>query len=343
MSIPPLLSPDEPLRLQALRKLNIIETPLEERFERITRLASRILEVEVAAVSLVEANREWFKSVQGNNVSESPRDVSFTGHTILQKEVLVIPDARLDERFKDNPLVSGPIPCVFYAGCPLMSVDGFCVGALCVSDSKPRQFSEHDVQSLRDLAALVEGELRAASSIASLVEVVSVEARRALIDGLTRMWNREGVIKFADRCMKKFQASSSGLALVMVDLDHFKQINDTHGHAAGDEVLRICARRMLGAIRESDVLGRLGGDEFVLLLPDCESEQAALKTAQRVREHLTASPVETHAVSIPITASLGVRYIPPGTPDSFEEIMERADKALYEAKHLGRDKVAISE
>jgi diguanylate cyclase (GGDEF)-like protein len=340
MPTPPALSPDEPLRLRALRKLNIVDTPLEERFERITRLARRLLEVEVAAISLVEANRQWFKSAQGHHVTETSRDVSFCGHTILQDEVFVVPDARLDKRFSDNPLVTGPMQNVFYAGCPLKSEEGLSIGAMCVADSRPREFNDHDIQALRDLTALVEAELRAASSIASLVEDISVESRRALIDSLTRMWNREGILKLVHSGLEKNRSGTSGLALVMVDLDYFKQINDQHGHAAGDEVLRVCARRMLAAIRESDALGRLGGDEFLLLLSDCASEEAALKAAMRVREHLTATPVQCQTVSIPITASMGVNFITADSADSVDQILARADSALYDSKRQGRDRVS---
>lgn len=340
MPTPPLLSTDEPLRLEALRKLNIIDTPLEERFERITRLAKRLLQVEVAAISLVEANRQWFKSAQGHHVTETSRDISFCGHTILQNEAFVIPDARLDARFLDNPLVTGPMQNIFYAGCPLKSADGFKIGAMCVADSKPREFGDQDIQALRDLTALVEAELHAASSIASLVENVSVEARRALIDDMTRMWNREGIFKLANGCLDKARSGTSGLALVMVDLDHFKQVNDQFGHAAGDEVLRVSSRRMLGAIRESDAVGRLGGDEFLLVLPDCESEESALQVAARVRKDLTATPVQCQATSIPITASLGVRFITSDSVDSIEEIIARADSALYDSKRQGRDRIS---
>lgn len=343
MATPPMLSPDEPLRIEALRKLNIVETPLEERFERITRLACRTLKVSVAAVSLVEASRQWFKSAQGHNLCETSRDVSFCGHTILQEDLFQVPDARLDSRFADNPLVTGPMQCVFYAGCPLKAVDGSNIGAFCICDSKPHELSAEDIQTLRDLTALAEGELRSNTTIATLAHSVSVEYRRALIDSLTRMWNREGIFKIANNTLERSRAGASGLALIMVDLDHFKQINDRFGHAAGDEVLRVCARRMLSGIRETDAVGRVGGDEFLLLLPECDSETTALRIAERVRSHLTTSPVQNHEAVIPVTASLGVRYVPPETADSIEQIMERADHALYDAKHLGRDKIASSK
>src|SRR5262245_38724444 len=101
--IAPPLSPDEPLRLKSLRATKQLDTPLEERFERITRLARRLLQAPIAAISLVDADRQWFKSIQGGAICETDRTISFCGHTILQDEVMVIPDAREDERFSDNP------------------------------------------------------------------------------------------------------------------------------------------------------------------------------------------------------------------------------------------------
>src|SRR4051812_17284965 len=105
--IAPPLSPDEPLRLQALHRARLLDTPLEERFERITRIATRLLNVPVSAISLVDAERQWFKSIQGCDLQETPRNISFCGHVILQDNVMIVPDAREDARFSDNPLVSG--------------------------------------------------------------------------------------------------------------------------------------------------------------------------------------------------------------------------------------------
>ena len=107
MTIPPPLSPDEPIRLEALRSLNIVDTPLEERFERITRMTQRLLGVKIAAISLVESDRQWFKSIQGCDTKETTREISFCGHAILQDDIFVVENADEDERFKDNPMVTG--------------------------------------------------------------------------------------------------------------------------------------------------------------------------------------------------------------------------------------------
>ena len=105
--IEPPLSPDEPFRLNSLRQLDLLDTPLEERFERITRLGRRLFQTPICAVSLIDADRQWFKSIQGLDAAQTSRDVSFCGHTILQHEILLVQDARLDPRFAKNPLVTG--------------------------------------------------------------------------------------------------------------------------------------------------------------------------------------------------------------------------------------------
>lgn len=155
----PPLPDDELPRREALFKLRMLDTPAEERFDRITRIASALFCVPIALVSLVDAHRQWFKSRQGLEVSETPRSISFCGHAILAEGPFVIENALLDERFADNPLVTGELNLRFYAGMPLKSIDGHSLGTLCLIDREPRYFSNKDVTLLRDLAAWAELEL----------------------------------------------------------------------------------------------------------------------------------------------------------------------------------------
>jgi GAF domain-containing protein len=151
--------PDEPERLGALRRLRILDTPPEERFDRITRLARHLFDVPTALITLVDADRQWFKSCVGLEIAETPRGVAFCAYTILRDEPLVIPDARLDPLVADNPFVVGPPHVCFYAGQALRSPEGHRVGTLCIVDVRPRELSPADVQALQDLAALAEAEL----------------------------------------------------------------------------------------------------------------------------------------------------------------------------------------
>lgn len=151
----PIKPPDELDRVAELHDLRLLDTQPEERFDRLTRISQRLFGVSIALVSLVDQDRQWFKSKQGLDAVETPRNISFCGHAILADGPFVIEDASLDARFADNPLVTGPLGIRFYAGMPLQGPQGYKVGTLCLIDQKPRKFSLDDVATLRDLAALV--------------------------------------------------------------------------------------------------------------------------------------------------------------------------------------------
>lgn len=169
MLIPPRPS-DEAFRVEALHRLDLLDTPPEPRFDRIVRLAARLFGVRTALVSLVDAERQWFKARAGLEACETPRDISFCGHAILDPEGLVVEDAHHDPRFADNPLVTGP-PCIrFYAGAPIHGPEGLPLGTLCLLDSGPRAFGPEERQALKDLAAWVERELLSSGEEAGLVQ-----------------------------------------------------------------------------------------------------------------------------------------------------------------------------
>ena len=153
------LPSDEIPRLAALRGLHILDTPPEERFDRITRLAAAHFDVPVALISLVDENRQWFKSTCGIEASETPRDESFCAHAVLSREPLIVPDALLDARFAENPIVTDMPRIRFYAGYPLFVGDGRCIGTLCILDTRPRDLSEQELARLGDLAELARAEL----------------------------------------------------------------------------------------------------------------------------------------------------------------------------------------
>jgi len=146
---------NEDIRLQALRELLILDTPPEERFDRIAAFAAQEFDMPVVLLSLIDEQRQWFKARVGLEIAETPRDISFCGHTILRDETMVVPNAALDERFADNPLVTGDPHIQFYAGAPLKLPNGQTVGTLCLLDRQPRTLDEVDLAilaSLRDLA-----------------------------------------------------------------------------------------------------------------------------------------------------------------------------------------------
>ncbi|WP_019528081.1 GAF domain-containing protein [Dasania marina] len=154
-------SPDnEAQRLLDLVAHNILDTKADERFDRIARLAQRTFNVPIALVSIVDKDRQWFKSRCGLDAEQTSRDISFCGHAILGDAVFVVENALEDERFSDNPLVTGPPNIRFYAGCPLSSSQGHKLGTLCIIDDKPRSFDSESRELLASFAEMVECELK---------------------------------------------------------------------------------------------------------------------------------------------------------------------------------------
>jgi sigma-B regulation protein RsbU (phosphoserine phosphatase) len=171
--------PEEGERLAALRSLNVLDTGPEERFDRITQMLTRVFHVPMAYVSLVDADRQWFKSSCGLEDSETPRDISFCGHAILDERVLVIPDALADVRFADNPLVTGPPHIRFYAGQPLRGPGGYNIGTLCIADHRPRHFPDSELETLAALARIVERELNLTETVQLQRELLALKEQAA--------------------------------------------------------------------------------------------------------------------------------------------------------------------
>lgn len=179
----PIKPPEEVERLAEVFGLGLLDTPREERFDRITRTAQRLFDMPIALISLIDQGRQWFKSCHGLNVNETARGISFCGHAILSDRAFIVHDAAADPRFFDNPLVTGDAHIRFYAGMPLHSVNGFRLGTLCVIDHVPRSFSDADIATLRDMAAWAELELNVVSIRHATAEAKEREARlRAIVD-----------------------------------------------------------------------------------------------------------------------------------------------------------------
>ncbi|GGX12491.1 GGDEF domain-containing protein [Pigmentiphaga litoralis] len=316
----PLTPTDEPTRVDTLRALNILDTAPEERFDRLTRLAKRLFGVPIALVSLIDTNRQWFKSRQGLDVPETPRDQSFCGHAILEDDILLIPDAALDERFSDNPLVLGEPHIRFYAGCPLRVSNGSKLGTLCLIDKNEREFGEEDKALLRDLARMAEQEIAA--------------IQLATMDELTMVSNRRGFEALAQHAIGLCTRLELPATLLFFDLDGFKQINDTFGHAEGDRALVSFARLLLDVFHESDVVGRLGGDEFVVMVTSMETGMLAA-TRQRLQAAVDAYNQATQR-GYTLAFSVGSVELDPNRHKTIQDLLSVADKEMYEHKRSKR-------
>jgi diguanylate cyclase (GGDEF)-like protein len=152
----------EKRRLTALKRLGILDTAPEERFDRLTNIVRRIYQVPIALISLIDDDRQWFKSKQGLEVDETPRADAFCDYTIREDKLFIVEDTTCDVRFKDNPLVTGPPYVRFYAGMPIREPGGFKIGSLCIIDQSPRKVQEMDLDLLRSIASLAEDEIERA-------------------------------------------------------------------------------------------------------------------------------------------------------------------------------------
>ncbi|QDH60285.1 GGDEF domain-containing protein [Pandoraea pnomenusa] len=323
--------PDEAERLAALRRYEILDTPPEPAFDRIVRLASYVLGTPISLVSLIDESRQWFKARQGLEAEQTPRSMAFCAHAILDDEVLVVPDARADRRFADNPLVVGEPNIRFYAGAPLRTPQGHRLGTLCVIDRKPRTLDDEKRALLADLSALVVDELE-------LRRVNQVLGDMAMRDALTGALNRRAFLLQAERQFAAARAQQRRLAVLMLDLDHFKAINDTWGHAVGDRVIVELTVVLRATLRKDTMIGRLGGEEFAVLLPDADAERA-MQAAERLLTAIGGASVPGPHAPIRFSASIGVGGLAPDDAE-FGTVLQRADRALYAAKQAGRNRVA---
>lgn len=316
----------EKARLENLHDYQVLDSEPEEAFDRITRVAKSALRVPIALVSLVDKDRQWFKSRQGLETTETPRDFSFCTHAIRKRDPFIINDALTDERFRNSPLVTGEPNIRFYAGIPLTTPKGHNIGTLCAIDTAPRELSPVELEILQDLARLVVDEL---------------ELRQiALTDSLTGAQTRRSFNSHLDREIKRAQRYSVAFSLITLDLDHFKSINDTHGHGIGDVVLQEVAARVKTQMRDTDILARVGGEEFALILPET-GESGARVIAERLREAIAGKAVAAPCGDVPVTASFGLASF--DNPDeAIDAFMARADEALYAAKRGGRNQVALN-
>jgi diguanylate cyclase (GGDEF)-like protein len=307
---------NESERLHALKTLQILDTTHEERFDRVTRMAKRIFVVSISLVSLIDQDRQWFKSKQGFEATEMPRDISFCGHAINQDGLFIVPNASKDERFFDNPLVTSAPNIRFYAGYPLKIRGGLNIGTLCLLDEAPREMDEEDQLLFKDLGAIIEQEIRS--------------IQLATLDALTLISNRRGFLNLVDYGFKVCQRNKISMSFLLFDLNKFKAINDQYGHHEGDFVLVKFAQLMIETFRNSDVIGRLGGDEFVAMMTssDEENTNTILARFEVAIEEANATMNKPYKIEY----SVGLVHFQHDTEKTPEEMIQAADAAMYKNK-----------
>ena len=310
---------DEDGRQAALRRYDIIGGDNVRGFDLITAIIKRTLNVEMAAITFIDADTQWIKSPQGVSIERTDRATAFCNHTIQQTDALTVTDAATDPRFRDNPLVTGALGLRSYCGAPLRTPDGYNVGSICVFGTTPQAFDPERHETLTQFAALVIEQLEL-RSLARTDALTGLLSRRALDEHLRR------AVALPDAPM----------SLLLIDVDRFKAVNDRYGHPVGDRVLETLARVLSADLRRDDQLARYGGEEFAILLPETPYDEA-LAIAERLR-----AIVEAHRLPGPgperITLSIGVAARRPRR-DHVDDWLKAADNALLSAKQSGRNRV----
>ena len=457
MKIAPLPN-NETERIAELRKYGILDTEPEAKFDSMVHLAAFICQTPIAAISLVDEQRQWFKAIVGLDTKETSRDVSFCSHAILQKEPMIVPDASRDERFSDNPLVIGGPGIGFYAGVPLVTPAGIRLGTLCVIDTVARSITHDQLDAVKALADSVmayldlryshkqirkyvedlqlaasifdsaseamlvtdsenriitinpafskitgyslneiigktpkllgskkqskafykqmweelnstgrwsgelwnkrkDGELYAEwlsisviynedgtkrmhlaifSDVTEKKQASEIIWQQANFDTLTELPNRRMFRDRLDHEIRKSERDNNSLALLLIDLDKFKEVNDTLGHDMGDILLQKAAQRITESVRASDTVARLGGDEFIVLLSELSEISHAEDIALKIIATL-AKPFYLGVEATYISASVGITLYPNDATD-IESLMKNADQAMYLSKKQGRNR-----
>ena len=316
-------------RLAAVHASGLLDTPPEPEFDVTARIAASLFDTPIALVALMDRERLWFKARHGLDVEQLDRPIAFCAHAIVDPDqVMVVDDLQADPRFDGNPLVHDGPRLRFYAGAPLRTPEGHALGTLAVLDTQPRQFSEADRTLLKDLSLSVMTAIESRQRAMRLGEL-------AITDHLTGLANRLHFQSALALELRHARQTGAPVALLYLDLDGFKEVNDRHGHAMGDAVLLEVARRLGPQMRASETLARLGGDEFAILMRGGADAAAAEALAERIVAALREPVVLPGGASIAIGASIGIAVQAAAEADA-ERLLEQADHALYRAKTQAR-------
>ena len=341
----------EQARLRAVRASGLLDTPAEQAFDDIAQLASILCGTAAATVTLIDRERQWFKASVGMGVRETPLAESICAIAIRNPDdMLEIRDVHARQDLPMRPRDAQGRQLQFYAGVPVHAPGGHALGTVCVLDHAPRTLTDPQRTALRALGRQVERllELRSLAREHSRDAQQLERARddlqrrhddlkkRASHDPLTGLLNRAALQQLRHQEDALARLRAGGYVLAVVDIDHFKQVNDRHGHLLGDRALKTVAEILAQSIRGSDVAVRYGGEEFLLILPS-----TSLADAFTVAERVRLAVMRTE-LPFPLTVSIGLAA-GDARRDTPEQVFERADQALYRAKARGRNRSVADE
>lgn len=295
-------------RLAALRAGFCAYAPREERFDRITRTAKRLLHVPISVISIVEKDEQWFRSVQGLEIDHTPRDMSFCGHAVALNKPLCIPDTWEDPNFRDNPLVTGAPGIRSYLGWPLEIVPGLAAGSLCVIDTIPRIYGKEDFEAISDLAGMAEAELRlgAMSDIQSkLMMRMNGVQRKGALDPLTGCWNIRGFRELLSIGVEDARAHGTELAICSMRIEGFDALAAAAGATNPDAITLMLAQVLRKRLPRKGALARLGPTYFCALVPAPSALGLENELARLTFPQVTVSlPDSRISVELPLSVSV---------------------------------------
>lgn len=347
---------DEMARLEALNRYELTESEADPLLDTLATMAAAACNTPIAQIGFLDRERLWIKSAIGLQPRQVPRRASYNAYAICkQGEVLVVPDATVDWRFARNPLLAHDPPVRFVAAAPLIEPSGFAIGTIVVMDYQPRGLLESEQRELRMVAAhaiaLLEYRQQVRRLECEIAERTAYERRIAvqqqellasnaalsvesLTDSLSHLGNRRAFEQQLATAVRHARRLLYPLSLLMIDIDQFKGINDTFGHAAGDQIIRRVARVIGQIVRATDFAARFGGDEFAAILPGTDLRGARV-IAERCRAAIEKEPWQR----APVRISIGIGQLSPGAVDG-SALIEDADRSLLRAKQQGRNRIA---
>ncbi len=305
------------------------------------------LRVPYVIAALNRRYRSWYHCDHGFSAHPSADLQSYFARMHLSQSRFDVTDIAEESFFQSHTSGLDLPDMKALGGVPLTDPNGKRFGTLCIADANVRQFTEAELALLSSFGQLVSNDICMRSAARYAVrDLVELEHEKcdlfelATIDPLTKALNRRAFMRFGERELNRFKRENAKLSTLMLDIDHFKQVNDVHGHAVGDRVLTKMVSVVASVVREEDLVGRLGGEEFAIILVDSDANAAA-RVGDRIRQAIKQVKFPGDGGPFNVTVSMGVAE-PLYAESSINDVLERADAALYQAKRSGRDRVIVA-